>query len=109
MVEVKETRIHRIPAQHGVDPIDVFIDWYGEDKSQVTLRCWNQAWTYYWGAHGHKDVEHFLVETGADYKANCFTRATGQKQREVMWLEKIFHSLEAFLKERGFGGVKKDG
>ena len=49
-MEIKEIRTHHIPAQDGVDPIDVFIVWYGCCKSQVTIRCWDKAWTAYWGA-----------------------------------------------------------
>lgn len=43
MMEIKETRIYRIPSQNNIDPIDLFVTWYGEHRSQVVIRCWDKS------------------------------------------------------------------
>ncbi|MBF7691570.1 MULTISPECIES: hypothetical protein [Acinetobacter] len=101
MNTVKQTRIHRIPAQKGVDPIDVFIDWYGDDQSQVTIRCWDSAWTSYWGAHGHQDIENYLAEVHNCSLVNRFART--QSSRELKWLKGICESIQFFFQENDFG------
>lgn len=96
-MEVKEVRVHHIPAQNSVDPIDVFIVWYGECKSQVTIRCWNQAWTAYWGGHWDERVEKFILENAdIDYLVTKFSRTRSNVERK--WLREIIESVREYLK-----------
>ena len=96
-MEIKEIRTHHIPAQDGVDPIDVFIVWYGEHKSQVTIRCWDKAWTAYWGGHWEEKVEKFLSEhAGVGYLVNSFSRT--RSRTEQKWLREILESIRKYLK-----------
>lgn len=105
--EIKETRIYRIPKQLGVDPIDLFIDWYGDEKSQVTIRCWDTAWTAYWGGHWDEKVERFLVdEKRIGYLVNSFSRT--HNTRETKWLRNIMASVQEHLKQLGFEKAKAD-
>lgn len=102
MAQVKETRIHRIPKRGAVDPIDVFIDWYGEHQSQVTIRCWDTAWTSYWGGHWYAEVEHFLAEVSLDYLTTCMGSGLHRKKSEE-WRRKVCESMQLFFQEQGFG------
>lgn len=101
MNTVKQTRIYRVPAQKGVDPIDIFIDWYGDSQSRVTVRCWDSAWTNYWGAHGDEEVERFLVDSDACYLADKFRKT--KSTRELKWLTEICESIQFFFQENGIG------
>lgn len=97
-MEIKEIRTHHIPAQNGVDAIDVFIVWYGECKSQVTIRCWDQAWTAYWNAHWDQRVEKFIADNAnTDYLVNNFARCKGDSMNMVR-LKKIVKSIQKYLK-----------
>lgn len=99
-MEVKEVRIHHIPAQDGVDPIDVFIVWYGEHKSQITIRCWDQAWTGYRGGHWYEQAEKYLTECVdkglIDHLVSLFSRTQSHKERK--WLKNIIGSIHKHLK-----------
>lgn len=96
-MEIKEIRTHHIPAQDGVDPIDVFIVWYGGCKSQVTIRCWDKAWTAYWGGHWEENVEKFLTEhTEIEYLVTSFSRT--RSRTEQKWLREILESIRKYLK-----------
>ncbi|MCH7308380.1 hypothetical protein MMO38_09550 [Acinetobacter sp. NIPH 1852] len=99
-MEIKEVRIHHIPAQNGVDPIDVFIAWYGEHKSQITIRCWDCAWTGYRGSHWTEKVEKYLVncvdEGMTDHLVQLFSRTRSAK--EIKWLTKIIGNIHQYFK-----------
>lgn len=96
-MEIKEVGTHHIPAQDGVDPIDVFIVWYGGCKSQVTIRCWDKAWTAYWGGHWEEKVEKFLSEhAGIEYLVGSFSRT--RSRTEQKWLREIIESIRKYLK-----------
>ncbi|MHA3090825.1 hypothetical protein [Acinetobacter brisouii] len=104
MVEPKETRIYHIPSNNGVDPINLFVLWYGENKSQVVIRCWDHAWTAFWGAHWVEQVERFMLMDNVSYLVNSFSRT--RTKREEKWLKDIILSIQEFLKEQGFVEVK---
>lgn len=99
-MEVKEVRVYHIPAQDGVDPIDLFIVWYGGCKSQITIRCWDHAWTGYRGGHWTERVENYLidcVDNGmTDHLAYLFARTS--RKTELKWLTRIIGSIHKYLK-----------
>lgn len=99
-MDIKEVRTYHIPAQDGVDPIDVFIVWYGECKSQITIRCWDSAWTGYRGGHWHEQVEKYITECvdqgSTDHLVELFSRTRSPK--EIKWLTKIIESIHKYLK-----------
>jgi len=96
-MDIKEVRTYHIPAQDGVDPIDLFIVWYGECKSQVTIRCWDQAWTAYWGGHWEEKVENFMsTHTGVDYLVTSFSRTRSTTERK--WVRQIVESIRKHFK-----------
>nr|WP_314523643.1 hypothetical protein [uncultured Acinetobacter sp.] len=96
----KEVRIYHIPNSHGVDAIDVFICWYGEHQSQITIRCWDQAWTGYRGGHWYERAEQYLVEVyekhGLDHLTSLFCRTRAPKERA--WVTSILRNVCEFLK-----------
>ncbi|WP_218955590.1 hypothetical protein [Acinetobacter sp. YH12083] len=95
-MKIEDIRTHHIPAQDGVDPIDVFIVWYGEHRSQVTIRCWDQAWTAYWGGHWERQVKNFISShTGVCYLVNSFARTRGAVERK--WLRQIVESIRKYF------------
>ena len=100
-MDIKEVRSHHIPAQNKVDPIDIFICWYGEDKSQVTIRCWDSAWTAFRGGHSSEKVEKYLLdclEMGLDdHLVELFSRT--RSPREIKWLTRIFNNIHLYLKD----------
>ncbi|MDA3592784.1 hypothetical protein [Acinetobacter baumannii] len=98
-MEVKSVHAHHIPANNGVDPIDVFVVWYGEQAFQVTIRCWDCAWTAYRGSCGFKTIEEYFLEQW--YGQECHehvvqlftTTSRHTTQREEKWLFKVVRSM----------------
>lgn len=96
-MQVKEVRTHHIPSQDGVDSINLFVVWYGECRSQVTIQCWDHAWTAYWGAHWVERVEDFITDPEIiDYLISSFSRT--RQARERKWLRQIIESIRKYFK-----------
>ena len=105
MTSIKEVRTHHIPAQNGVDAIDVLIAWYGEQAFQVTIRCWDCAWTGYRGSCGFDRIEDYFADVWYErgyqgHLVNVF-KATSRNttQREEKWLFKVIQNVCKHFKE----------
>lgn len=69
MTSPKAFRIYRF--EHvGLDPITVYVDEFRPGASRMTVQCYAQAWTAYWGSHGHNPLEEFVISCNAGYIAD---------------------------------------
>ena len=99
VMENQEVRTHHIPASNGVDPIDLFIAWYGNQAFQVTIRCWDCAWTGYRGSCGHDAIEDYFIDCWyereiQEHLVQVFTaNSRHTTQREEKWLFKIIRNV----------------
>lgn len=104
-MEVKEVRTHHIPAKDNVTSIDVFLVWYGEQAYQITIRCYDHAWTAYRGSCGHDRIEDYFTdiwfERGyQEHLVNLFLRGSRHTKSEEKWLHQIIRNMcEHFKKE----------
>ena len=100
----KSISIHHIPTSETVlDSIDVFIAWYGEQAFQITIRCYDHAWTAYRGSCGFDRIEDYFTDVWFErgYKehlVNLFLRANKQTRREKEWLHKIIENMCEYFK-----------
>lgn len=44
--EITKIRIEEVPA---LDPVDVFLEDHGPKQGSVTIKCYGESWTTYWG------------------------------------------------------------
>lgn len=51
----------------GLDNLTVFIENFGVDRGQITIVCFGEAWSNYWGAMGEDDIEQFFIRASEDY------------------------------------------
>lgn len=65
----QDLRIYRFHPD-GLDPIAVYVEQFGPTASRITVQCYAQAWTAYWGSHGEAGVEAFIASCSADYIAD---------------------------------------
>ncbi|MDQ8951728.1 hypothetical protein RFH42_01980 [Acinetobacter rudis] len=98
-----KTHVHHIPAQNNVDSIDVFITWYRDQAFQITIRCWDHAWTAYRGGCGHDRLEDYFIECWCErgikeHLINLFIRATQCSKREKKWLAQILGNMCEYFK-----------
>lgn len=62
---VRKLRIEGAPA---LDPIDVFLEDHGPKQGSVTIKCYGESWTTYWGGMWDgMTVAQFFCEAPEDY------------------------------------------
>lgn len=72
-----------------VDPVTVFLEDLGhstykrDDDSQhisrqgkITIECYGESWSAYWGGMGDRLVAQFFTDCGVDYLSGCLMRGT---------------------------------
>lgn len=70
-----------------LDPVTVFLEDFGRRDSpteknpayqtaqgKITISCYGQSWTAYWGGMGPRTVAEFVAQAGWDYVLNCLDR-----------------------------------
>ena len=81
-----------------LDPVTVFVEQFSECNGRITVQCYAQAWTAYWGNHGNSTVERFIVSCNADYIADNLAWGRNGlllKSREKMQHEYLIRIAEA--------------
>lgn len=68
----KVTRL-RLTELTNLDPVEVIADNIAEYKGKVTITCYGQSWTAYWGSTGCDSVEEFFCSAGNDYLIGCLS------------------------------------
>lgn len=68
-MELRVYRFHPV----GIDPVAVYVEQFGQNSSRMTVQCYAQAWTAYWGSHGGNGLESFVVGCHPEYVADNLT------------------------------------
>ena len=98
----KKVKAHYIPSTGSVDAIDVFIVWHGGQAFQITMRCWDHAWTAYRGSCGFENIEDYFIDVWfergyREHLVNLFLRTKSKKESE--WLSQIIESMCEYFKK----------
>ena len=69
---------------HKLDPVTVIIEDQGvraergdhkTRQGEITIKCYGNAWTTYWGSMGDRTVAQFFSDCSADYLIGCLARS----------------------------------
>lgn len=85
-----------ITEAKALDPVTVFIRDTGPSAGSMTIICYGEAWTAYWGAMGGRTVLEFVRTCDADYIANKMRR-DGAKKAENNYLLRIVSAVLAAI------------
>lgn len=97
-------------APRRLDPVTAYLDDIEPGKGTLTVRCWDRAWTCYWGGMGEGlSISQFLRTVDAGYVANCLVRGNrsvitnrAAERREEAYLLRIAEALiDAIRTEAG--------
>jgi hypothetical protein len=59
----------------ALDPVLVILQDFGGGRGRLTLECYGQAWSAYWGAMGNDNsLRGFLGGASHEYIGNCLIR-----------------------------------
>ena len=93
-------RVYRFHPEN-LDPIAVYIEEFSPTSSRMTVQCYAQAWTAYWGSHGERGVEAFVIGCNAEYLADNLTwgnngRLTKKYEKHgLTYLRRIAKAIQA--------------
>lgn len=71
----------------GLDPVTVFLEDFGPGQGKLTVECFGDAWSQYWGSMGAGDLISFLASANVEYIA--MKLFSSDLSREVVDYEKI--------------------
>jgi hypothetical protein len=63
----------------SLDPIAVYLEDFGVGKGKIIITCFNDSWSYYWGAMGQYNLAQFIIKCDNDYLATKLSSYTEQK------------------------------
>jgi len=86
----------RLSGLEDLDPVDVFLEDMEPSKGSVTIKCYGQAWTAYWGAMGGRGVAQFLNDCNEEYIAKNLSSI----DRRVVDIDKIIEDRVSNLKKQ---------
>lgn len=99
-------RVHRFhPA--GLDPVTVYAEQYRVGASRITVQCYAQAWTAYWGSHGDCPVEQFVATCDAEYVVgnldwgNGGQRTKAAERGQRRYLTRIVQAIQGEFSKLG--------
>jgi hypothetical protein len=86
----------------NLDRITVYYHDFEPGKGQITIVCYGEAWTAYWGAMGNRDVLKFFVECDLCYLVGRLMGAQFQKHTKghEMYLTRIVSAIRTELQAR---------
>ena len=71
-MKITESQVRKLTLTDidSLDPVSVFLEDFGVGQGRVTIECFGDAWSYYWGAMGDSNLIEFLKDANADYISN---------------------------------------
>lgn len=51
----------------SLDPIAVYLEDFGKGQGKITITCFNDCWSYYWGAMGERSLREFFTKCDIHY------------------------------------------
>lgn len=80
----------------ALDAIQVYWEDFGQNRGRVTITCYGEAWTAYWGAMPEQTVREFFLKADVGYIANRLQGAQFQKKTSghMTYLKRIVRAVK---------------
>jgi hypothetical protein len=92
---VRHLNINDIPM---LDPIDVFLEDLGPGRGRITMQCYGDAWTAYFGAMGNSTIHVFIALASTDYLSSKFLGGNHKRTKaHETYLMKIIDTVKTVL------------
>lgn len=96
---VRHLNVSDVPT---LDPIDVFLQDFAPGRGRITLQCYGDAWTAYFGAMGSDfTIQEFVSRAGADYLTSKFLGGNHKRTKaHEKYLARIIEAVKAALADQ---------
>ena len=83
----------------SLDPIQVYWEDFGDGRGRVTITCYGEAWTAYWGAMGDP-IKKFFTKADDEYIATRLQGAQFQKRTagHMTYLIRLVRAIKESIK-----------
>lgn len=88
----------RITGAQRLDPITLYLTEEEEGQGNVTIECYDKAWTTWFSAMGAMTLQQFLVGVDADYLHSRLLQG-GETKAQSAYLMRIVVAVQAALSE----------
>src|SRR5687768_13327252 len=95
-----------ITGIEDLDPIHVFIDDMNANRGRVTVTCFDESWSYFWGSIGNKTIAQFFCGCSNDYLARKLSTGIESTVVDVAAIEK--HARAYVCERRKDCDIEKD-
>lgn len=66
-IEQSTVKKLHISGLQDLDPISVYLEDFGLGRGKITITCFDQSWTNYWGAMAERSMAEFFLDASVDY------------------------------------------
>lgn len=101
---IEKIRIEDIDNSHSLDPVEVIVENFSPGAGKITISCYGQVWTGFWGSMGGT-VEEFFQRVSNDYlieKMSNYRATVPDPDQDPEYLKSLI------LKNRRAGIITKD-
>lgn len=95
-----------ITGIQDLDPVHVYIDDMNANRGRVTITCFDESWSYFWGSIGEQTIAEFFCQCGEDYLARKFSTGIRETIVDPSAIEK--HAKAHVCEMRKDGDIEKD-
>lgn len=90
-----------IDGAYNLDPVRVYIENYEPGKGRITMACYNNAWTGYWGGMGGRDIRQFFIDCDTDYLSGSLMQGMKRPTKaDESYLKRVIDAVkEAFNRQ----------
>lgn len=88
-IETKQITTLLITDVAALDPVTVFLENYAPGRGKITIECYGESWTAFWGGMSGNTVEVFFCRCDENYLANKLSSIAGDIFDEVAAREMI--------------------
>ncbi|MBU2713690.1 hypothetical protein [Zooshikella harenae] len=105
---IHESKITKITLSkiENIDTINVFIEDFKPGQGRITIECFDEAWSKYWGSMGDCTVSEFVISTQTDY----ILRKLSRVPKKIIAPESVLieDARSLIIKNRKDGLLDKD-
>lgn len=90
------TRLY-IEGAQALDPITVIMEDFQAGVGRISIICWGEVWTSFWGAMSGQSVAEFFMNGNVEYLANRLLNGQRSTKAKMVYVLRIVEAVKAAL------------
>jgi len=97
--QVQKMEITDLVEDFKLDAVAVIIEDLSEGAGRITITCFGQAWTAYFGAMGGKHISEFFCSCDEDYLVDALSFRGEDRECQPTYLYRIIAAVQKALND----------